>query len=81
MSEPGDGDSDASGTAVADRVVTTEVRDRVLIITLRRPEKLNALNSALFEASPTPTLPKRPTWTCGVLCSNARARSSPWGRF
>jgi enoyl-CoA hydratase len=54
--------------------VLTEIRDRVMIITLNRPDAMNAVNMALAEqlAAATDELDNNPDLSVGVLTGNGR---------
>ena len=54
--------------------VLTEARGRVLLITLNRPDAMNAINGALSSGlvAAVAELDSNPAYTCGVLTGNGR---------
>jgi enoyl-CoA hydratase len=58
--------------------VLTEVRDRVLLITLNRPEAMNSINGALSAGlvAAIETLDSDPALTVGILTGNGRGFSA-----
>lgn len=63
---------------MADDVVLTEVRGRVLLITLNRPEAMNSINTALAQAllGALDELDSNPDLTLGVLTGAGRGFSA-----
>ncbi len=70
--------TDASGAPV----ILTEVRNRIGIITLNRPERRNALNGALIEALDVAVqeMADNPEAKIVVLTGARRATTGPWAR-
>lgn len=59
---------------MSEDAVLTEIRDRVLLITLNRPDAMNAINGALSAGlvAAVDELDNDPTLTAGVLTGNGR---------
>lgn len=63
---------------VAEAAVLTEARGRVLLITLNRPDAMNAINGALSNGlvAAIEELDSNPAYTVGVLAGNGRGFSA-----
>ena len=60
--------------------VLTEVRGRVLLITLNRPDQMNAVNNALADGlvAAVEELDNNPDLTAGVLTGAGRGSAQAW---